>query len=523
MRISQLVTKVTAAAGTAALAAGLLVGATGTTASAALPPRAATACSGAYSCTISISLSSQSSKLEGQSIAGQVQFRPNHTTSLRAFEGLYSSTGEIIGLRYAGPAFSVTTNGSGYASFNAPTYKIAAPSLGGEQFLIQTSDFTYAHYKAGQGIGTPSSKWPNFILNSARGRLWQTTSTERYRQYDYHTSTIRYAIPGHRYQMQAQSGGRWYNLNDTAAANNGVIRQSSISYHSGLVFWSIPNTWGTGVYPTRLLNTTTGAVLHTSSYAIYGPPTGVWGDQDGDRTADVLGVDSAGTMRTYLTRSGPKLSSGFYVGGGWSSMNWVSTLPDMDGNKRSEMVARRSDGTLWLYRGQDLGKFGSATKIGSGWQGMTALAIIPDIDRDGAPELLARTKDGKLLRYRITTAGAKYANQVGTGWTGISKMLSVGDLTRDGVSDIVGIHRDGTLLRYALNSRGQVTSTAVVGRGWSGMNMALSPGDMDKDGRRDMIGRRADGTLWFYHNYGNGKFGSAKMIGRGWQGFRLIT
>lgn len=523
MKISQVVTKVTAAVGTAALAAGLLVGATATTASAALPPMAVAACSGASSCDISINLSSQNSRLEGQTIAGQVKFAPNKTVTMRAFEGLWSRSGQLTGLRAAGPIFTVKTNSSGYGSFNAPTSKILAPSFGGDQFLIQTSDFTYANYKAGHGIGTPSGKWPTFTLNSARGLLWNTTSTKRYQQYDYQTSTIRYAIPGHRYQMQAQSGGRWYNLNDTAAANNGVIKQSTISYHSGLVFWSIPTGWGTGVYPTRLVNTTTGAVLHTSSYAIYGPPTGVWGDQDGDRTADVLGVDSAGTMRTYLTRPGPKLSSGFYVGGGWSSMNWVSTLPDMDGNRRSEMVARRSDGTLWLYRGQDFGKFGAATKIGSGWQGMTALAIIPDIDRDGAPELLARTKDGKLLRYRITTAGAKYANQVGTGWTGISKMLSVGDLTRDGVSDIVGIHRDGTLLRYALNSRGQVTSTAVVGRGWSGMNMALSPGDMDKDGRRDMIGRRADGTLWFYHNYGNGKFGSAKMIGRGWQGFRLIT
>lgn len=488
-------------------------------AAAAWSPNTQAYCSGTTSCTISINYSSTTGRVEGQSIAGQVQMRANQQVSLRAYELLWDAAGNRTGVKAIGPAFTVTTDGSGRAGFSAPTQPLTAPSTGGtNKFVVQPSDFAAANWKSGHLLGNSAGNAPLFDLSSARGQVQRTDDYQR-SSGKYYITQVKYAIPGHTYAAQLYVSGRWVDARESGVTNNGLTSTTGTAQ----VQWSKPSSVGTGVYNMRIINVTKNQVVLTSRFAVYYPGSGVWGDQDGDRRADILAVDAAGAMRTYVTRSGPSLSEGFTVGSGWGSMTWVSTLPDMDGNGYSEMLARRSDGTLWLYLGTDFGRFDSARKVGQGWTGLDQLTILPDINGDRAPEMLGRTTTGKLLRYKVTLSGAAYVNEVGSGWGSIIKVISLGDMTRDGVSDFVAIAANGNLYRYALNSSGRVTSTAHVGRYWQSMSQAFSPGDMDGDGVRDLVGRREDGTLFFYKNYANGSFGSARQIGTGWNGIRLFT
>ncbi|MGA4507145.1 FG-GAP repeat domain-containing protein [Propionibacteriaceae bacterium G1746] len=519
MKITETLRRVGLLATAGAVAAGsLMLGATN--AQAAVSPKTASYCSGLQlntACTITIT--QPTGRNEGQTIAGVVRMRPNIVVSLRAFEVQWDPAGKPSGVKAIGPAFSVTTDATGRANFTAPTQALTAPSTGGSnKFLVQASDFTATQWRSGTGILGSGSIAPTFELRSARAQVYASngygTGDSRY-----YLTNLRAGITGHQFTMQIYAGGRWVDARSGGSTTNGVVDTSGLA----TLRWAKPASVGTGVYQLRLFNLTKGIAVSTSKLAVYLPPSGVWGDQDGDRRADILAVDSYGVMRTYITRSGPTLSEGFNIGSGWGSMTWVSTLPDMDGNGRSEMLARRNDGTLWLYKGTDFGAYGSAIKVGSGWTGLDQLTILPDISGDKAPEMLARTKDGRLLRYRVTLSGAAYVNQVGTGWDGISRVISLGDLTRDGIADVTAIGANGNLYRYALNRNGQVFSSAQVGRGWTGMTAAFSPGDMDGDGTRDLVGRRSDGLLFFYENQGNGSFGAAKQVGSGWNGVRLFT
>lgn len=497
----------------------MIIGAT--SAPAAFSNNTQTYCTGMKSgYTCSLSISSSFNKIEGQAITGTVSMRPNYRVTLRAFELQWTATGTPSGVKPVGAAFSVTTDANGRATFNAPTSPLVAPSTGGTgKFLVQASDFTLANFTTGHILGS-SGRAPLFDLSSARALHYKTETHTRYGGGNYFTTELRYGIAGQRYEAQLFVGGRWINANESGIANNGVMS----TYGNAYVQWAAPSSVGTGVYSMRIINVTKSQVIRTSSFAIYNGPSGVWGDQDGDKLADILAVDGSGRLLTYITRGGPSLSEGFNVGSGWAGMDWVTTLPDMDGNGYSELLARRkSDGTMWLYRGTNFGAYGSAKQVGKGWNGLDQLTILPDINGDKQPEMLARNSAGKLLRYKVTLTGAQYVNEVGSGWGSIIKVISLGDMTRDGVADFVAIAANGNLYRYSLNRSGKVVSTAHVGRYWQSMSQAFSPGDMDGDGIRDLVARRDDGTLFFYKNQGNGSFGAAKQIGTGWNGIRLFT
>lgn len=496
----------------------------GTQAHAAATPQTVAACSNRVAgtnCTISIAdTTSALYKNEGQSINVRVNLGRSKAVQLRAFGVVYDAAGKPIGVRAIGPAVTVRTDTTGHARAAIPTQALPAGLTGWrDAFLVQTADFTSAAFLAGDGIPNAAGKWPLFSLRSARP-AW--TGSEKYTsisgtRFEYR---LQYGIPGHKFQMQANYGGTWYNITKPTTSATGVINSSGNTYLS----WQIPSSWGTGIYNTRVVNLSKGGlVVINSKVTLYGSPKGVWGDHDGDRRADILGVDSYGRLSVYITRGGPALSPAFRVGSGWSSMNWMATLPDMDGNGYSELVARRSDGTLWLYRGKDFGTYGSAVQIGRGWAPMSLMTVLPDINGDRQPELVARTTKGDLLRYRLTLKGANYVNRVGPGWGGMTRLLSPGDVSGDGRADLLGIRKDGLLFQYTLRSNGSASSTRAVGRGWTPMNQAYSPGDMEGDGRRDLVGKRSDGKLFFYRNLGRGKWGSARQIGSGWGSVRLMA
>lgn len=254
------------------------------------------------------------------------------------------------------------------------------------------------------------------------------------------------------------------------------------------------------------------------------PSARVFGDENGDGRADVLGVPADGSLILYGTRANLTLGSAQVVGHGWQRVTWFGRVPDVSGDGRADLLARRNDGSLWFYKGQGGASFGYGTKVGSGWNGMSKLAILPDVDGDGRPELVAAGADAVLRRYSVSATGVTQRAAIGTGWgANISTITTVGNSSGDATSDILAVTTDGRLISYAMSRSGRIVAAHQVGRGWTGFTAAYSPGDMDGDGSRDLVGRRSDGTLYGYRHLGGGRFSAAIKIGTGWNGIRLFA
>lgn len=498
-------------------ATGLVAG--GGRADAVSSPLTTQYCSGQFDCILDIAPSSETGRVEGQAINVTVRAQPNMTVSLRAYALTWDGADRPDEAVPIGAAVSKKTDSRGLATLNVPTNALKAPLTGaGAAFTVQASDFSSENWRSNSVMATTLGAVPRFDLHSSRALLWGQRNLPAGSDHDFDTE-VRYGIPGQTMQMQALRGGRWHNVG-SARSGNGVVAADG----RAVVEWSVPYAWGPGVFTTRLYNATKGMVLFSRDTLIHEGPSGVWGDQDGNRTADILGVDPSGRLRVYLTLAGPRVSDPFFVGSGWSSTTWIGTLPDLDGNRRSELLARRADGSLWLYRGVDVGGYSSPTKVGSGWNSMSLMTITADIDGDRQPELFARTADGTLRRYTVGLGGASYRNVIGKGWGSVKSLVNVGDASGDGRSDLLGIKANGDLVRYTLNAAGYASATHQIGRGWTTMNFGYSPGDVTGDGVRDLVGRRNDGVLVAYRHLGQGRFTAALAFGGdGWNGARLLA
>ena len=254
------------------------------------------------------------------------------------------------------------------------------------------------------------------------------------------------------------------------------------------------------------------------------PPPPVFGDENGDRRADVLAVGGTGALLMYRTNTNLVLGSAQVTGQGWSQMNWMSRVPDVTGDGRHDLLARRSDGNLYFYPGKGGGHFGAAVKVGSGWGSLGKLTVMPDVTGDGRPELFAVDSGARLQSYRITATALTHQGQLGTGWgSNIRFMTTVGNSSGGTNADLLVVTATGALLSYSTGAGGLIVGVNVVGRGWSSFTAAYSPGDLNTDGRRDLIGRRSDGALFAYRHLGGGQFSSATRIGSGWGGIRMFA
>lgn len=255
-------------------------------------------------------------------------------------------------------------------------------------------------------------------------------------------------------------------------------------------------------------------------------PSGVFGDQTGDKLADIMAIDANGDLWVYpvVNAPAPRTTNGVKVGAGWKDMTWMSVVPDLNKDGWSDLLAIKSDGTLWLYYGRGLGQYGYGTKVGAGWNADFDLqTVLKDTDGNGLPELVARRKDGKLFRYAMVTAKGQFANavQIGHGWDGIVRQLTVDDFSRDGKPDLLAVTDGGDMIRYTFDGTGRVAAQAKVGAGWQGMTWAFSPGDVTGDGVRDMIGRTAKGDLLVYPNQ-IGAWGVTTPLGSGWGAYPKV-
>ncbi|ALO09412.1 N-acetylmuramoyl-L-alanine amidase [Streptomyces venezuelae] len=144
------------------------------------------------------------------------------------------------------------------------------------------------------------------------------------------------------------------------------------------------------------------------------------GSIGGAQQADLIGVDRAGVLWSYLSYPDGRLTTRTRVGGGWNAYNQIAGQGDLTGDGKVDIVARDTTGVLWLYKGTGnyRAPFTGRTKIGSGWNIYNRILSTGDINFDGKADLLARKADGKLFRYSGTGNAAapfKAPVQINTG------------------------------------------------------------------------------------------------------------
>ena len=181
----------------------------------------------------------------------------------------------------------------------------------------------------------------------------------------------------------------------------------------------------------------------------------------------------------------------------------------------ADVIAVDSAGTLWNYRSNLEGGFLPRVKIGSGWSSLKN-GFVADWNQDGVLDIISQWKDGRLLHYAGKYEGGfKPAQSIGNGWG--NYFVTVGKWrSGDQFPSIVAYDPNGTLWHYPNTSGGALSTRTQIGAGWLGLYTTMT--DFDGDSRMDILAKRSDGKLIQYRSDGNGRFlsESRKTIGTGW-------
>lgn len=247
-------------------------------------------------------------------------------------------------------------------------------------------------------------------------------------------------------------------------------------------------------------------------------------DFTGDRRADVLARDSAGTIRLYPGNGAGGFAGGYAkVGTGLSSLTAMINAGDFTGDGRNDMLARDYSGNLLLYAGTGTGLASPGIKIGTGWGTLTAIVGGGDFNGDGLPDVLARDSAGTLLLYPGNGAGGFGPRRIlGPNFGNLKVLLNAGDFTGDGRDDLIAADAAGNLMIYPGTAAGLSMSRTAIGIGWAGMTAILGAGDFSGDGHADLLARTADGLLLLYRGNGAGGFGLRSSVGTGWSSVTMV-
>ncbi|MGW1768366.1 FG-GAP repeat domain-containing protein [Streptomyces sp. NPDC002073] len=166
------------------------------------------------------------------------------------------------------------------------------------------------------------------------------------------------------------------------------------------------------------------------------------------------------------------------VGAGWNAFNSLTGVSDLTGDKKADLLARDTAGTMWLYpgTGNPAAPFGAKAKVGAGWHIYNQLVGGTDVTGDGKADLIVRDASGVQWLYAGTGVAAKpfaVRAQIGTGWQTYNSVVAPGDLNSDGKADLVARDASGALWYYQGTGAAAKPFAArvKVGSGWQKYNL----------------------------------------------------
>ncbi|MET7302774.1 FG-GAP-like repeat-containing protein [Embleya sp. NPDC005575] len=254
-------------------------------------------------------------------------------------------------------------------------------------------------------------------------------------------------------------------------------------------------------------------------------------DVDNNGTADVVAIDNDGVVRFYSGNGDASLNEGVRTQdvSGWRS-GLGAVWADFSGDGKADLVAIDSGGTLWMYAGKGNGALaGSARRLwsDSAWAGMTDLAA-GDFNGDGKSDLVARGDDG-VLRIWTGNGNSTLNESVwlwpDAAWTGEQDIVA-GDFNGDGKSDLVARGDDGVLRIWTGNGNLSLNEAVHLwpDAAWDG-ERDLTAGDFNGDGNTDLVARGLDGMLRLWTGNGNNTLNEAAHMwpDNGWNGMHDLA
>ncbi|MGW6935293.1 FG-GAP repeat domain-containing protein [Lentzea sp. NPDC054927] len=200
-----------------------------------------------------------------------------------------------------------------------------------------------------------------------------------------------------------------------------------------------------------------------------------------DQLADVVSIDSGGTMRVYphsgtfdgLNTLGPS----YVLGTGWN-INDLVLLHDFNGDGRDDIIARRVNTDMaYIYR--HLGNFGGVARYSAPEALMYGVRYVVDMNMadvtfDGSPDLLYLDPADTLKVFSFREE-ANYT--LGHGFTTLN-FVGVSAYSGDAWPDLIGRRHNGELVGYRhsqtwnpANPIATFQAPTLMGYGWNTNNV----------------------------------------------------
>ena len=224
--------------------------------------------------------------------------------------------------------------------------------------------------------------------------------------------------------------------------------------------------------------TGTGAVFNATPVLApsWGLPAATFplGDFNSDGFKDIGRTTSSGVMQVAYGAAGTTLRPPVDVSTGWAGYNSIIGGFDFDGDRRADVLARDSAGSVWLYRSNGSGGWISSAPslVATGWGSYTSIFCAGNFDGQGGVDIIVRAGNGVLWLFPGTGAGGLAAGRaIDAGWGGFTSLFSPGNFDGQAGPDVFARASDGRLYMYSGTGSGTfIQQYRLVDSGWNTMS-----------------------------------------------------